>query len=238
MERKLCGTNSQADLMACKGIHMPLGATFRPLATSALLMAGSAQAAIEVFTDEASFQAALGAFGTDSFDDLLPGEPLDGPLSRSAGFIGYSVSASPNSPILYGAGTEEDPWLSTNNEVDFITFSGFSVPVFAVGAFVFGSLENGLPFENGLTFVRVRNEGEESEVAFRSRATTSTYFGFLSTTPITSFEVKTFARRTADTWPTVNDLTLAPAIPEPGTWALMVLGLVAVGSWASRRMAP
>ncbi len=218
---------------------MELGFVVRPLAlAAALLTAGASQASIQVFDDEASFLAALASYGTDSFDDLMPGEGYDGPLSRSAGSIGYSVSASPASPILYGAGTAEDAWLSTNNEADFITFSGFSVPVVGVGAYVFGSDIAGLPFVNGITAVRVTTQGEEVEVEFERQATPSTYFGFLSSTPIVSFEVKTFARRSQDTWPTVNDLTLAAPIPEPGPWALLALGLATVAFVGRRRAAP
>lgn len=215
---------------------MHLASTLRPLAlAAALLAAGTSQASIQVFEDEASFLAALASYGTDSFDDLEAATGYDGPLSRSAGAIGYSVSASPNSPILYGAGTAEDAWLSTNSEADFITFSTFSVPVFGVGAYVFGSDVGGLPFVNGITAVRVTTAGEEVEVEFQRQATTSTYFGFLSSTPVVSFEVKTFARRSQNTWPTVNDLTLATAVPEPGAWSLMALGLATVAYMGRRR---
>lgn len=216
---------------------MKLDTALRPLAAAALLAAGSSQAAIQVFTDEAAFLAALASHGTDSFDDLVPGVGVEGPLERSAGGIGYSVSASPNSPILYGAGTAEDAWLSSNNEADFITFSGFSQAVVGVGAHVFGSDVAGLPFVNGITAVRVTAAGDQIEIEFERQATPSTYFGFLSSTPIVSFEVKTFARRSQDTWPTVNDLTLAAAVPEPGAWALMALGLAGLGFIHRRRPA-
>lgn len=215
---------------------MNVGNHLRPLvAAAALLAAGTASAEIQVFTDEASFLAALANYGTDTFDDLVPAQSYDGPLARSAGDYAYSVAASPNSPILYGAGTVDDAWLSSNNAKDFLTFTGFGPNVVGVGAYVFGSDIGGFPFENGATAVRVRN-GTDTVVEFTLQASPSNYFGFLSDAPITSFEVKTFARRNSPTWPTVDDLTLAAAVPEPGTYGLMALGLLVVGRLARRRL--
>lgn len=207
----------------------------KPLALAAALVAtGSAQAAIDVYFDEASFLAAVANAATDTFDDLIPGQAYDGPLMRSAGSYDYTVSTSPDSPILYGAGTAGDAWLSTNIASDFIVFDGFSSDVTAVGAYVFGSDIAGDFLQRGLTVVRVSN-GIDTAVEFQLRADTATYFGFVSDSPLLSFEVKTFYGQNTVVWPTVNDLTLAAAIPEPETYALMLAGLAAIGFMARRR---
>jgi len=214
---------------------MTSASTLRPLvAVVALLAAGSSQAAIQVFTDESSFLAALSSYATDTFDDLMPGQAYDGPLSRSAGSIGYSAWTTPNSPTLYGAGSGSDAWLSSNNAADFIVFDGFSMPVYAAGAYVFGSDLFGEHSSTGITAVRVTNEAAEQSVKFKFRADTTNYFGFLSDTPLVSFEVKTLYGQRNVTWPTVDDLTLA-AVPEPGTYAMLLAGLAAVGFVVRRR---
>lgn len=203
---------------------------------AALTAAGAAQASIQVFEDETSFLAALSSFGTDTFDDLIPGAATDGPLTRTAGTVGYTVTASPNSPTFYGAGTEADPWLSTNNAQDFVTFSGFSLPVLAIGAFVSGSDIAGLPLAGGFSAVRVTT-ADGTAVEFERRAGVDNYWGFLSDSPIVSFEVKTFyGRRSDPVWPTIDDLTVA-AVPEPGTYAMLLAGLGVLGFVARRRSA-
>lgn len=207
----------------------------KPLAVAAAVVAaGSAQAAIDVYFDEASFLAAVVNAATDTFDDLVPGQAYDGPLMRSAGGYDYTVSTSPDSPTLYGAGTAGDAWLSSNIASDFIVFSGFSSNVTAVGAYVFGSDIAGDFLQRGLTAVRVSN-GVDTAVEFQFRADTATYFGFVSDSPLVSFEVKTFYGQNTVVWPTVNDLTLAAAIPEPETYTLMLAGLAAIGFMARRR---
>ena len=214
---------------------MTSASTLRPLVVAvAILAAGSSQAAIQTFTDEASFLAALSSYATDTFDDLMPGQAYDGPLSRSAGSVGYTASTTPNSPTLYGAGSGSDAWLSSNNAADFIVFDGFSVPVYGAGAYVFGSDIFGEHSSTGITAVRVTNEASEQVVKFKFRADTTNYFGVLSDTPLTTFEVKTLYGENNITWPTVDDLTLAP-VPEPGTYAMLMAGLAAVGFLARRR---
>jgi hypothetical protein len=214
---------------------MDIRHALKPLAfAAAIAAAGSAQAAIDVYFDEASFLAAVVNAATDTFDDLTPGAAYDGPLMRSVGSHSYTVSTSPDSPVLYGAGTAGDAWLSTDIASDFIVFDGFSPGVTAVGAYVFGSDSAGEFLQRGLTAVRVSN-GVDTAVEFQFRAGTATYFGFVSDTPLLSFEVKTLYGQNTAIWPTINDLTLAAAIPEPETYALMLAGLAAIGFMARRR---
>lgn len=207
----------------------------KPVAVAALLaLSAGAQATIAVYTTQASFLAAIGAYGVDTFDDLTPGAATGpGPLSRSAGGISYEVATSPNSPIMYGAGSPADPWLSTNNAADFITFSGFSPGVYAAGAQMFGSDVAGAYLERGLLAVRASN-GVDTETRFKFRAPQDTFFGFVSDSPLTTLEIKMFYGSANPVWPAVNDLILA-AVPEPETYALMLAGLAAIGFMARRR---
>lgn len=214
---------------------MGLQFSTKPLVVAALLAAaGSAHSAINVFTSEASFLAAVVNAATDTFDDLTPGTAYTGPLNRTAGDYSYTVSTTPNSRTLYGAGLADDAWLSSGAAADFIVFDNFSPGVTAIGAYVFGSDIGGDFLQKGLIAVRVSN-GVDTDVEFKFKAGTTNYFGFTSDAPILSFEVKSFYGPSNAVWPTVNDLTLAAAIPEPETYALMLAGLAAVGFMARRR---
>jgi hypothetical protein len=209
--------------------------SMKPLLVAAMLAAaGSAHSAINVFTSEASFLAAVVNAATDTFNDLTPGMAYAGPLNRSAGAYSYSASTTPNSPTLYGAGSAGDAWLSSDAAADFILFDNFSPNVTAIGAYVFGSDIGGQFLQKGVIAVRVSN-GVDTDVEFKFQAGTTNYFGFVSDAPILSFEVKSFYGQRTVVWPTVNDLTMAAAIPEPETYALMLAGLAAVGFMARRR---
>ena len=200
---------------------------------AALFAAGAAQASVDLYGDEASFLAAITNYGTDTFEDLAPGTGYAGPLLRAAGSVGYTVSTAPTSPILYGAGDAGNVWLSSNNYADFIIFEGFSQPVYAVGAYAFGSDVSGAYKSGGLTAARVTT-AEGTTVDYTFRAGVDNYFGFVSTSAITMFEVKVFSSANNTVWPTVDNLTVA-AVPEPGTYAMLLAGLAAVGFMARRR---
>lgn len=214
---------------------MQLSQMLKPLAAAALLaLSAGAQAAITVYTSQASFLSAIGAYVVETFDDLTPGTATPaGPLSRSVGGISYDVASSPNSPILYGAGSLADPWLSTNNANDRITFSSFSPGVYAAGAQVFGSDVVGDYLARGLVVIRASN-GIDTETQFSFRAPQATFFGFVSDSPLTTLEIQMFSSDANPVWPTVNDMILA-AVPEPETYALMLAGLAAIGFMARRR---
>jgi hypothetical protein len=62
------------------------------------------------------------------------------------------------------------------------------------------------------------------------------FVGFVSTGLLTSVTVNSSFGGGAP-FVTINDLTLAAPIPEPGTWALLLAGLGVVGSLARRRLA-
>ena len=205
------------------------------LAASLLLaLSASAQAALQAYTSQASFLAAIGSFVTDTFDDLTPGAALpEGPVDRSVGGIDYTARSGPDSAILYGAGGGGDAWLSTNVASDTITFDSFAPGVYAAGANLFGSDINGEFLQRGLIVIRA-TDSDGNDVEFRFRATQDTFFGFVSDGQLSMLEVRMFASGRNPVWPTVNNLILA-AVPEPKTYALMLAGLAAVGFLARRR---
>ena len=209
------------------------------LAAAALFAAGSAQAAITIYTSQASFLAAVGSpMGVDTYNDLDNTQPLAVPIARTAGSFSYSASAGPLSNF-FPAGGAGDIWLATNNRTDTITLSAFSAGAAAVGGFFFRSDVDGLATSTAAT-INVRAVDSLGATVTRAQinpATTS-FVGFVSNGTISSVQVfvGTAGTGTPEVWPTINDLTIAAAIPEPESYALMLAGLGLVGFLARRRM--
>ena len=204
-----------------------------------LCVAGAAQAAITVYDTEASFLAAVSAAGTDTFDDLDYTTTVNGPLTRTAGAHSYTAEAGPTSNFFPASDNGLDVFLATNNRSDTITASGFSAGVSAVGGFFFGTDVNGMlttateltvsaTDASGITTVPLLNPGA------------ATFRGFISTGGLTSLTLWVGAVQGSGelgVFPALNNLTLAVAVPEPQTWALMLGGLALLG-WAARRRQP
>lgn len=193
---------------------------------AAMLLCGAASAAaqITVYTDRNAFLAAVGGYGVDTYDDLDI-DLYDSPFARTAGAYSYTASAPGG---LYGAGSGADGWLSTNVDGDGIVFSNFAPGVTGFGGYFFGSDVLG-SFLPGGTLLFSASNGSTLNYTL-SNATTSSFLGFVSTAPLSSVTLTSGG----DYWVTANDVTLAMPVPEPETYAMMLLGLGVVG-WMRRR---
>ncbi len=219
---------------------MKLKSLLAPIAIAALLAStGAAQAALTVYTTEASFLAALSASGTDSFDDLDYTTTLATPQARTAGSYSYTASVGPLSVFFPASDDGVDVWLATNNRTDTVSFNGFSPGVSAVGGYFFGSNASGFSTSTPATFsISVTDAGGTTTQSLVN-PTTGTFLGFVSTGGLSSLDlwVGVKGTGTAGVWPTINDLTLGSvaAVPEPQTYALLLGGLGLVGFAARRK---
>jgi len=211
----------------------------RTMAVCALLLpAAAAQASITVHTTEAAFLAATSAPGTDSFDDLVVLEDggFQSPVDRNAGAHGYSASvaeATGANSLFFAVGTPADPWLSTFNPSDTISFYAFSGGVRAIGGLFFASDFDGA-FLPGETVVLVATDADGSITETVVNATDTSFRGFVSTGPLTSLTVSV-VQTAAFPYPTVNNLVLASAVPDAATHTLLLTGLATLTMFTLRR---
>ena len=118
-----------------------------------------------------------------------------------------------------------------------ITFSNFGPSISAIGANFFGAGQFGLFQEGSIALSYTDSLGVDSVVIVI--ATTSSFIGFVSDGTITSLTIEAVQPDGVFLWPAVDNLTLAQgltsAVPEPSTWAMMILGFAGVGFLAYRR---
>lgn len=204
------------------------------LASAVLLLAASAaNAAITTYTSQSSYLAAVGNTGVDTFDDLdITG--YDGPLTRTAGDYGYTVSAAPNSPEIWGASDDgADIWLTGGNRLDLVTFAP-TTAVAGLGGFFFGSDLFGFSTPASFLTLSATDSTGATLTYTLDAPQLNSFVGFVSTGKLVSFSVSTGNQ--PGVWATVNDLHLSvAAVPEPETYAMMMAGLGLLGVAARRK---
>jgi hypothetical protein len=206
-------------------VRIPSLFSLKPLCLAAMLCgAAGAQAAITVHTSEAAFLSAVSAPGVDTFDDLTVASYGD-VVHRTAGAYDYQAYSATG---IWGAGGPSDFWLSNNLRYNPIVFSNFSGGVSAFGGNFFASDVAGQFVPNGTLVLTAVDGGTLTYDLYG--ATTSSFIGFVSTSPLTSVSLGIDG---GPYWPTANNVVLA--VPEPATYGMMLAGVTLLGFAARRR---
>jgi hypothetical protein len=212
---------------------------YHALAAVAALVSGfcgSAHSTLTIFTSQASFLSQIAEAGVDTFDDLSQ-VVVTSPRSRTAGAYGYTASVGPNSGF-FPAGAGADIWLASDNRFDTIRLWSFPGAIRGVGAFFFGTDQNGALTAEPASIAVTATDTAGSISQVLINPTRTTYLGFVSDRTITSVELSVSGANGSapNVWPTVNDLALGVSpVPEPDTAAMMLIGLALLGTAVRKR---
>jgi hypothetical protein len=184
----------------------------RVLAAVVLVAAtGAAQAATTVYTTAAAFNALLapGAYTETFTQPAVDSGPL---FTYSGGGFSYNVTASPGD--VYRSGT----LIGTNtpNETLQLTFTTGNVTAVGGNFFITNISDVFQPVSVTLGL----NDG--TTVSYTPTGV-GTFRGFISTVPILSLVMT--APTGGQFYNSLDNLTVASAVPEPGTYLMLAMGL-------------
>ena len=205
---------------------------FGALAVCAALSAPLASLAAlvgPVETNRTAFDARVGTQGTDAFADLAAGSLGLPPLNRIAGSFSYNAVAANGLFALMDGGP-----LTTDTAADSLTLSAFSSSVYGFGAdfSVDPSMSAGT-----LTFT-YNNVDLLYTLDIPVNSAGSFFVGFVFGSPIDTSQIKITSSQLDINVPVflaVDNLTLASAVPELGTFPLIAFGAAALFAASLRR---
>ncbi|MGZ6016303.1 MAG: PEPxxWA-CTERM sorting domain-containing protein [Phenylobacterium sp.] len=225
---------------------MSFGKLLAGAAAFALVSAAlPAAAAVTItYSDRASFSAAAGPLTTETFESCAGNSQVNNALSAShPGPCGSIVAGVRFAPPPGGQDYVAPPGQTGNPTIAFgvnsppyealtVDFTGSNTVAFGADLFQnsgAGGQTPGLaPYE-----VRVRFLGGDPDTVFSfGVASGGTFFGFTSDTAIDSLGITRL-----DGYPIIDNASFTPsnAVPEPASWALMLMGFGGLGALLRRR---
>lgn len=215
----------------------------RIAALAVLLSSGSAHAQTTTFTDRTAFNAAIGGGQTLDFSGLIPpGVPT------TLGSQAYASGLTVNGVTFAGVNSS---LFVINPANSFNTNKGLGSGFFLTAA---GGTGAGNPLSQiritlsgsstafGFDLGTFAPRGETLDITFGGNTFSTgtsaslgvpTFLGFTSSAPVTSILISARAGALGDV--NLDNFTFGSAVPEPGTWALLILGFGAVGRAMRRR---
>jgi len=193
------------------------------------LIAGSANAAVDIFIDEGNFLNEVGDFYLEDFDGYVYGGYTDltldlGPVN---GFS-YTLDADlgDGDPGLWSG----DGNMSTNSALNMLRATFTGDPVYAVGGYFFASDINGFYIPGmvtiGLSDGTTYDFSPGSDIEFR---------GFVSDVPIDyiTIDAEDDLNTPVYRWSTMDHFYVGNAVPAPGS--ALLLGFAGVAGLRRRR---
>jgi hypothetical protein len=222
---------------------------------AAFLVPCMASAQVVSYTDKATFLTAAGTTQTETFASSTPGRFTSAGGTFNRTFDGFSVtgqdfgnyvgiatgavsSSGPNVPIPTSfTGQNYLTWANITGNVITLTIN-FNQ---ATTAFGFDWFNTDLTDQYNIAVTGSGNYSGPPFTVVPGATGTSGFFGLISSTPFTSATITNnffggyISDEGMDNFITNGQGSANPAVPEPATWAMMIIGVGATGAAMRRR---
>jgi len=216
--------------------------TLAAIALSALAASLDAEAQTNTYTSSSAFFAAISSSNyTETFNSLSTnGVPIAGNVNlntNSTNFSGggFGFTAQSSGSTLYGLtnGGASDRWLTLNFPQFNLVFTNFSLNVSAVGGNFFATDDNGF-YTNTPIGVTILLSDSSTWSTNYTPSGSADFLGVTFNNGLTVSALVISNRNSPEQFATANNFTVG-VIPEPSTYALLVLSAAGLAGYVIRR---